>query len=156
MAVFFYLRPCFPRINLSVTFHNVQELDCVFWVRVKNKKRLHHCVSYPQFATSMTNYLCHPFWRVWKLEVIKGCVLCCIKKPGAGKFLHIKRHFFESWRRFYWELMEISEEKSTWCWGDQVWHLTQFFQFPFCKKIIDFPGGKSITPCQGSTFLFSS
>ena len=39
----------------------------------------------------------------------------------------------------------------------QVWSTTQyFFLFPFCKKIIDLPGGKSMTPHLVNTILCSS
>ena len=38
----------------------------------------------------------------------------------------------------------------------QVWTLTQFFLFPFCKKIIDLPGGQINDPLLGKYFLFRS
>ena len=34
----------------------------------------------------------------------------------------------------------------------QVWPLTQFFLFPFCKKIIDLPGGKINDPSLGKHY----
>ena len=38
----------------------------------------------------------------------------------------------------------------------QVWLLTQFFLFPFCKKSLISLEGKSMTPCRGNTILYSS
>ena len=35
----------------------------------------------------------------------------------------------------------------------QVWPLTQFFLFPFYKKIFLCLEGKSMTPCRGNTYL---
>ena len=37
----------------------------------------------------------------------------------------------------------------------QVWPLTQFFLFPFCKNSLICMEGKSMTPHRGNTFLFS-
>ena len=33
--------------------------------------------------------------------------------------------------------------------GSQVWPLIHFFLFPFCKKIIDLPGGQFNNPLSG-------
>ena len=38
----------------------------------------------------------------------------------------------------------------------QVWPLTQFFLFPFCKNSLICLEGKSMTPHQGNTILFRS
>ena len=39
---------------------------------------------------------------------------------------------------------------------DQVWPLTHFFPFRFCKKSLNCLEGKSMTPCRRNTFFFRS